>query len=68
MTADRWTEAERDHVYSDVCEAITRVGPAQEALFLSRLCLLLIERLGSREAALQTIADAEYGLSERPRT
>ena len=64
MSADRWTEAERDQVYSQVCEAVTRVGMEQEALFLSRLCLLLIEQLGSRALAMQTIADAERGLNE----
>lgn len=64
MSAESWTETERDLIYSELCESVTRVGPEQEALFLSRLCLLLIEQLGSRELAMQTIADAERGLSE----
>jgi hypothetical protein len=65
MSRESWTDIERDQVYSELCEAVTRVGTAQEALYLSRLCLLLIEKLGSREQAVQAITDAQQGLLEQ---
>ncbi len=68
MSKAHWTEAERDRVYSELCEAVTRAGPDREALFLSRLCLLLIEQRGSHDLAMQAIADAERGLREQQPT
>jgi hypothetical protein len=66
MTDHVWSEVRRDEVYSELCRAITRAGVQREALYLSRLSLLLIEALRSRDDALRAIAEAEEGLDIKP--
>jgi hypothetical protein len=61
VTSQCWTEDERDQVYTELCRAITEAGPAHETLYLAKLCLLLVEELKSREAALKAIAQAKDG-------
>ena len=56
-----WSERERDEVYTALCRAITDAGAAQETQYLARLCLLLIEDLKSRDAALAAIREAGGG-------
>ena len=41
-----------ERLYDALAEALDRVGPQQEALYLTRLALLLADRLGD-EAAVQ---------------
>lgn len=52
-----WADATRDEVYTELCSALTSAGDRSE-LFLSRLCLLLIEELGSPQRARHAIAGA----------
>jgi hypothetical protein len=54
-----WNEDHRDQVYTELCRALTAAGEADETLFLSKLCLLLIEELKSRDAALKAITEAQ---------
>jgi hypothetical protein len=54
-----WNEDHRDQVYTELCRALTAAGEAGETLFLSKLCLLLIEELRSRDAALKAITEAQ---------
>jgi hypothetical protein len=61
MSGPAWTEEERDQVYTELCRAITEAGPGQETLYLAKLCLLLVEELKSRDAALSAIAQAKDG-------
>ena len=60
-TTPRWTEDERDQVYTELCRAITQAGPTHETIYLAKLCLLLIEQLKSRDAAMAAIAQAKEG-------
>jgi hypothetical protein len=62
MTKSVWSDTDRDKVYTELCEAVTRVGQDKESLYLSRVCLLLVEAVASRETALRILADAENGL------
>ena len=57
MSEQQWTDATRDEIYSEVCSALTDAGDKSE-LFLSRLCLLLIEELGSPQRTRQALANA----------
>lgn len=54
---EQWTDAARDEIYTELCGALTDAGDKSE-LFLSRLCLLLIEELGSPQKARQALAQA----------
>ena len=49
--------AAQDRVYTDCSNAIGQAGRERESLFLSRLALLLFERLGD-EAACKAAIDA----------
>ena len=55
--SEQWTDATRDEIYTELCSAMTDAGDKSE-LFLSRLCLLLIEELGSPQRARQALASA----------
>lgn len=59
---DRWTDAARDEIYTEMCGALTEAGDKSE-LFLSRLCLLLIEELKSPQKARQALAAAALDAS-----
>lgn len=54
---EQWTDAARDELYTELCGALTDAGYRSE-LFLSRLCLLLMEELGSPQKARQALAAA----------
>jgi len=54
---EQWTDAARDELYTELCGALTDAGDRSE-LFLSRLCLLLMEELGSPQRARQAICSA----------
>lgn len=54
---EQWTDAARDELYTELCGALTDAGDRSE-LFLSRLCLLLMEELGSPQKARQALAAA----------
>ena len=50
--------AELDQVYSTLCRTMTRLGESNAPLFLARLSLLAIERLGDGGTALGLIESA----------
>ncbi len=54
---EQWTDAARDEIYTELCGALSDAGDRSE-LFLSRLCLLLIEELGSPQQVRQALANA----------
>lgn len=56
-----------ERVYDGLAEAIDRAGPANEALVLTRLALLLAERLGDIDAVEACIATASELDSPLPR-
>ena len=47
-----------ESVYATLAEAIDTAGPANEAVFLTKLALLLADRLGNRQAVTDAIAAA----------
>ena len=67
MTNSDWTAEARDEIYTQLCAAITEsaaggVSSSEETrteLFLSRLCLLLIEELADTEAARRALSNAK---------
>ena len=48
---------ERERAYTNLCEAVTAAGE-QESLFLARLCLLLMEKLGDADGFERILAQA----------
>jgi len=60
---EQWTDAARDEIYTELCGALSDAGDRSE-LFLSRLCLLLIEELGSPQQARQALANAVLEASQ----
>ena len=46
---------ELERIYDLVAEAIDKVGPEKEALFLSKLCLALANELGDEELVHECI-------------
>ena len=67
MTSPQWTAEARDRIYTELCKAVTQsaddescsVPETRTELFLSRLCLLLIEELADAEAAGRALAEAK---------
>ena len=47
-----------ERLYDALAEAIDRAGPAQESLYLTKLALLLADRLGDEAAINEAIAAA----------
>ena len=47
-----------ERLYDTLADAIDRVGPDHEALFLTKLALLLANRLGDAEAVNTALASA----------
>ena len=43
-----WSRDERERAYTNLCDAVT-ASEEKESLFLARLCLLLMEKLGDAE-------------------
>jgi hypothetical protein len=55
---------ERDAVYTALCYTVTAVGEKGESLFLARLALLLIERVGDINTAMRMIDEAKEGMDK----
>lgn len=66
MTNPTWTDTTRDEIYTQLCEAVTHCAaiehpPTAETateLYLSRLCLLLLEEIADPVAARRALANA----------
>ncbi|HYG42917.1 MAG TPA: hypothetical protein VEA17_08350 [Bordetella sp.] len=56
------TESDLDLAYTQLAQALTRVGDAQAPLFLSALCLSLISRQDAAAPVLALIEQAEQAL------
>jgi hypothetical protein len=54
-----WSRGERERAYTNLCNAVTAAGEGNESLFLARLCLLLIEKLGDAEKFEEILAQAQ---------
>jgi hypothetical protein len=52
-----------ERLYDRLAAAIDRVGPERESLLLAKLALLLAERLGDYESAVEAVAAAERDLT-----
>ena len=61
MSERRLNEAERDEVYTRICQAITDAGSERESLLLARLCLLLAEEVGDAGRVRAAIESARLG-------
>ena len=62
MNESRFEEIEK--MYDALAEAIDRAGPANEALFLTRLALLLGERLGDSKVFQDCLSASVNDLPE----
>jgi hypothetical protein len=62
MSDARFEEIEK--MYDALAETIDRVGPANEALFLTRLALLLGEQLGDSKVFQNCLSASVDGLPE----
>jgi soluble P-type ATPase len=58
------TPTELDAVYTHLCKTMTEVGQGQSDLFLARLAMLAIDRLGDSHVAMQLIDAAANCLPE----
>lgn len=54
-----WSRDERERAYTNLCDAVTAAGEEKESLFLARLCLLLMEKLGDAENFEGILAKAQ---------
>jgi len=54
-----WSRDERERAYTKLCEAVTAASEEKESLFLARLCLLLMEKLGDAERFEGILAQAQ---------
>ena len=54
-----WSRDERERAYTNLCDAVTASGKDEEPLFLARLCLLLMEKLGDAEKFAGILAQAQ---------
>jgi hypothetical protein len=64
MSELRFDEIEK--MYDALAEAIDRAGPANEALFLTRLALLLGEQLGDSKVFQDCLSASANDLGEPP--
>lgn len=55
-------DAELDQVYTQLCRTMTTLGEAQATLYLARLALLALHRLGDAPTALALVDSAAQGL------
>lgn len=53
-----------EDIYDELAEAIDRVGPAQETIFLAKLTLALAHHLGDRALISTLIRDCEMPVEE----
>lgn len=60
------TDTELDLVYTTLCKTLTDLGEAQAPLYLARLALLALHRLGDAPTALALVQDAAVELSASP--
>ena len=51
-----------EDVYAALAEGIDAAGPDKEAMFLSKVALLLANEISDPERALQLIADAQLNM------
>ncbi len=58
------TGSARDRIYTRLAQGVSDAGASRETLYLARLALLLIERLGDESAAAQAIERALHTLPE----
>ena len=65
MTQSKFTDGDRDDVYTDCCHAVSAVGQEREALFLARLAMLLAEEIGDAGRVRALIKAALDGLPEQ---
>jgi len=54
---------ELERIYDRLAEAVDAAGPENEALFLSKLCLVLADRLGDEEQVRECIETAGKDLA-----
>lgn len=64
MKPTQMTDMERDAVYTALCHTVTAVGEKDESLFLARLALLLIEKVGDVSTAMRMIDEAKEGMDK----
>jgi hypothetical protein len=57
------TPAELDTVYTHLCQTMTTIGKPQSDLFLARLALLALDRLGDSQTAQQLIDAAAQDMA-----
>ena len=60
------TLSDLEDVYDELAEAIDRVGPDNESVFLARLALSLAHRLGDRAAVSALIAECSAPVADIP--
>lgn len=53
-----WERDERERAYTNLCEALTSAGQANEAALLARLCLLLMEKCADADAVMECLLQA----------
>jgi hypothetical protein len=59
------SEADLEQAYELIAAAIDRAGPAQESLFLAKLCLALGAQMTSIDSIVEAIRAAEEDLGDR---
>ena len=57
------TDSELDMAYTRLCKTMTELGEANAPLFLARVALLAVERIGNAETSLGLIDAAREGMS-----
>ena len=62
--ANKLTVEELEQVYELLAEAIDEVGPEHEAAFLTKLALVLAERLGDPDRVRQAVEIAKRDIRE----
>ena len=60
------TDTELDAVYTQLCKTMTQLGEPDAPLFLARLALLAIDRIGDADAAQRLIDAAAEDLAPAP--
>ena len=56
--------ADLEDIYDEIAEAIDRVGPQREAVFLAKLALVLAHHLADRALISKLISDCETPVIE----
>ena len=58
------SQSDLEDIYDELAEAIDRVGPDQEAIFLAKLALAFAHHLGDRALISSLIRDCEAPVPE----